>query len=278
MDLLEQFNEHLRKQGKARNTIQNYVKHIEGYFRWYKETYGEECKVLYHVNILDYRSYLQNICKLKYSSIDVKLSALSSFNDFLIEEGVQTEKVIFQKDRLKVQMAFASPSDLEKQEVDAFLQTVLTRFGKRNYAIATLLAYGGLRISECLNVKIMDFSLQARELQVIGKGNKQRIVYLNDKIIHALREYLKDRTSLSEYLFTSRTGGKLDRTRVNKIFNECSDHITPHTLRHFYCTHALETGYTIAAVANQVGHSDVRTTMLYTNPSRKEMKEKANQL
>lgn len=115
--MLVQFQEHLRKQGKVQNTIQNYVKYIEGYFRWYKETYGEECKVLYHVNILDYRSYLQNICKLKYSSIDMKLSALSNFNNFLIEEGIQTEKVIFQQDRLKVQMAFASPSDLEKQEV-----------------------------------------------------------------------------------------------------------------------------------------------------------------
>lgn len=269
MNLLEEYENFLRKRGKSPNTIQSYVRHIAGYFKWYHETYGSECRELYHVNILDYRSYLQNICRLKHSSIDAKLSALSSYNEFLIEEGVQKEKVILQQDRLKVQIVFASPSDLEKKEVDAFLQMVLTRFGKRNYAIATLLAYGGLRISECLNVKVTDFNIQARELLVTGKGNKQRIVYLNDKIIHAFKEYLKERVSLSEFLFVSRTGGKLDRTRVNKIFNECSEHITPHTLRHFYCTHALEVGYTLAAVANQAGHSDVRTTMLYTNPSRK---------
>ena len=111
-----------------------------------------------------------------------------------------------------------------------------------------------------------------------GKGNKQRIVFINDKIIHAVREYLKVRNSQSEYLFVSRNGGKLHRSSVNRFFNRCSDRITPHKLRHYFCSHALEMGYTIAEVANQAGHASERTTLIYTNTSREQMKEKSNLL
>ena len=144
--------------------------------------------------------------------------------------------------------------------------------------MATLLAYAGLRVSECTDLLLTNLDLQARELIVIGKGNKQRIVFINDKIIHAVREYLKERNSDCEYLFVSRKGGKLHRSSVNRFFSQCSDRINPHKLRHFFCSHALKCGYSIPEVANQAGHSSERMTLLYTNTSRKEMKEKANLL
>ena len=142
------------------------------------------------------------------------------------------------------------------------------------------MAYAGLRVSEVVNLKIEDITLQAREMIVrSGKGDKQRLVYLNDKIIHALQEYLRIRPKTeSPHLFPSRQGGKLNRTRFNQIFNQNSDIITPHTLRHFYCSNALDSGYSIAEVANQAGHSNVQTTLRYTNPTREKMKEKANLL
>ena len=182
------------------------------------------------------------------------------------------------EDRLKFQQEIASPADIEKEEVDAFLQKVLVNTGKRNYAIATVLAYAGLRVSECINISLRDMDLQARELLVIGKGNKQRIVFINDKIIHAVREYLKERNSQSEYMFISRNGGKLHRSSVNRFFNQCSDKITPHSLRHYFCSRALEMGYTMAEVSHQAGHAIERTTAISTHASRQKMKEKANLL
>ena len=181
-------------------------------------------------------------------------------------------------DRLKFQQEIASPAEIEKKDVEAFLQKVLVETGKRNYAIAVILAYAGLRVSECVSIGLADLDFQARELLVTGKGNKQRIVFINDKILHAVREYLKERHSDSAYLFVSRNGGKLDRSSVNRFFNRCSDRITPHKLRHYFCSHALEMGYTVAEVANQAGHASERTTLIYTNTSRKQMKEKSNLL
>ena len=266
MALLDDYRIYLKEQGKAKNTIQTYSRHVDEYCRWYRDTFGEELTLLYHTNILDFRSYLQNVKRLKFKSIDTKLSSLTSFNEFLAE------------DRLKFQQDIASPADIEKEDVDAFLQKVLVNTGKRNYAIAVILAYAGLRVSECISIRMTDIDFQARELLVIGKGNKQRIVFINDKISHAVREYLKVRSSQAEYLFVSRNGGKLHRSSVNRFFNQCSDRITPHSLRHYFCSHALEMGYTIAEVANQAGHASERTTLIYTNTSREQMKEKSNLL
>lgn len=146
-----------------------------------------------------------------------------------------------------------------------------------------MLAYSGLRISEALDIKLSELNLKAKELIIKnGKGSKQRLVIINDKIINALKEYLKERENLinknSDYLFISRESEKVSRTRINHIFNNYSDKITPHILRHFFCSNALENGWSVHEVAAQAGHTNIQTTLVYTNPSREEMKRKSNLL
>lgn len=121
--------------------------------------------------------------------------------------------------------------------------------------------------------------LVAKEIYVTGKGDKFRTVYINDKTVHAIKEYLKVRKSDGPYLFVSRVSEKMAMSRINQIFNEHSDVITPRMLRHFFCTNALESGdYKIHEVANQAGHGNVQTTLIYSNPSARQMKEKTNKL
>ena len=71
---------------------------------------------------------------------------------------------------------------------------------KRVYAIVTLYAYSGLRRTECVGLLLEQVDLVSKEIRVVGKGDKQRLVYINDKIVHAIREYLKERRSESPYL------------------------------------------------------------------------------
>ena len=129
-----------------------------------------------------------------------------------------------------------------------------------------------------MNLKLTDIFFDSREIKVVGKGDKFRTVYFNDKVAAALREYLKVRTGDSEYLFTTRQSEKISRQQVNRIFNKYSKDITPHVLRHFYCTNALEKGYSYHEVANQAGHSNINTTLRYTNPTAQKMRDKANKL
>lgn len=67
-------------------------------------------------------------------------------------------------------------------------------------------------------------------------------------------------------------------SRINQIFNKYSENISPKTLRHFFCSHALESGFSIHEVSNLAGHSSIQVTMLYTNPTAQAMKDKANKL
>lgn len=280
MFLADNFIKYLISQDKSKNTIDGYMRNIKGYAKWFLGSFGTEPIQLYRANILDYKCYLQNSLHQDGKTINNKLSALSKYNEFLITEGVQTEKVIEKSDYIKVQQAIVNPCIIDKKDVEEFRQKILEFETKRDYAAITTLAYGGLRISECLNLRVPDVDLINKEIKVYkGKGNKQRIVYINDKIVNAIKEYLKERTERNEFLFVSQKGNKLDRTRINAICNKYSNKITPHQLRHFYCSNAIESGvFTYPELANQAGHSDIRTSAIYTNPNKEKMKEKANKL
>ncbi len=278
--MLEKFCGFLVERGRAENTVSSYRQAVGDYMKWYQATFGEPMTQLYRINVLDYISYLRTVKRLANRSINAKLSALQSFNDYLIGAGAQTDTVLTESDHLKVQIGYANPSTVSREQVEAFRQRVLVGSGTRDYAIATILAYAGLRISECLDLYPEDVSLTAKEITVRhGKNGKARIVYIGDKVINAVREYLKERPDTgSPYLFISRQGERLTRGQVNRIFRTYSKEIKPHTLRHFFCSIAIESGYSINEVANQAGHSNVHTTLLYTNPTREKMKEKANLL
>ncbi len=273
---MTEFKAYLVDEGKSPGTIKKYIENVGLYQKWYAESYGEGLQRLFRPNILEYISYLKNIKHLNAKTINGKLSALLKYNEFL-----GGKLMIIKKDFIKVQTETASPTDVTKVDVEKFRQLILKEGGERNYAIVTLLAYAGLRISEALALKLNDVNLTSRELIIrSGKGGKQRVVYLNDKIVEAIKGYLEKRSKQDDtgYLFLSNKGGKLDRTSINKVFNEHSDKITPHTLRHFFCTNALESGYSVHEVANQAGHSNIHTTLLYTNPNIEKMKQKANLL
>lgn len=274
----KEFQMYLHSMGKSPRTVAGYRRDVEQYLVWCRETFGERPPQLYRANVLEYISYMRNIKSYSPKTVNHHLSSLRSYNDWLIESGRQSDTVILKNDFMKIQLQYASPSTVTKKDVEAFRQRLLESGSKRDYAIVTLFAYSGIRRSECADLKLDQVNLTAREIRVIGKGDKQRLVYINDKIVHAMREYLKERNSDSPYFFVSRQSEKLTPSRINQIFNKYSDNISPKTLRHFFCSHALESGFSIHEVSNLAGHSSIQVTMLYTNPTAQAMKDKANKL
>ena len=277
--MLDDYKEWLTENGKSTGTVKTYMINVQQYIKWYRETFGSDMFELLHSNILDYRSYLQNIKKQKAAGVNSKLAALISFNAFLIETGRQGATAASKKDLLRIQAAYASPGDLTEKDIDAFRQKVLLESGKRDHALVTIMAYAGLRISESLSLSVADVDLIGRQITVNkGKGNKERVVFIGDKVINAVREYLIELGKDSPWLFPGRGGNKLNRSAANKLCNRFSDVVTPYKLRHFYCSNALEKGYSFHEVVNQAGHSNIHTTLRYTNPTSQAMKEKANRL
>lgn len=280
---MEEFKNYLLEQNKSQNTIGNYIRNVNSFKKWYKETTGEELKKLYRPNILDYKSYLRNIKKtkkgetLKAETINANLSAIMKYNKFLVETGIQKEIVIQENDFIKIQKQHINPCKVNTADVERFRQQILEHETKRDYAIVTIILFIGLRISECLNIKMNDFDLNSKEIIVRnGKGGKVRTVYMNDKVVEAIKEYLKERKSNSKYLFVSRQSNKVSRSRINQIFNKYSNVLTPHGCRHYCFTNMSKKGFSLIEIAMIGGHSSTRTTEIYTNPSEKEIKERIN--
>lgn len=287
---IKDFVDRLHLEGKSDKTIKQYSASIKEYFQWFYESYGDVgFKKLYRENILEYKNYLKNIKRSKRSgnnldvkSVNSKLSALIKFNELLQADNI----VISKADLIKVQTEIVSPTNITKKEVEEFRQRILQSEGcsaKRNYAIVTIMAYAGLRISEVLALKKVDVNTTANQIRVTdGKGEKQRTVIINSKIVSAIREYQKSDQVESEYLFHNSKGKILNPSTINKVFDEFSVegyHIHPHMLRHFFCYNALESGaYSINEVSNQAGHTSIKTTMRYLNPNLDAIKKKAELL
>jgi integrase/recombinase XerD len=288
--MMDSFTGYLQEDGKSVNTIKGYVQSVGGFLTWFDQSKGTEFKKLHKENIREYISFLKTIKKSKPKTINTKINALVKFNEFLIETKVQADLVITKKDYIKVQQQYASLARVEQKDVEKLRQLILDSGSKRNYAIVTVLAYAGLRISEALNLKMEDLCLDSKGKPIIvvndGKGGKTREVRRsNDKLVAALDAWKRERKSLgidNEYLFVSNRNKKLDRTTINKLFKDYSEklgkEITPHDLRHFFCSHLLSSGAKVHVVANQAGHSNINTTLLYTNPTEDEIDEMMNKL
>lgn len=288
--MINEFKRKMYLDGKSERTIESYVNSVKEFFKWFEDSFGNvEYKKLYRENILEYKSYLKNVKRsaksgnpLSPKTINAKLSALICFNELIEPDNI----VVSKRDLIKIQEEIVSPTTITKKEVEEFRQIVLQSEGcasRRNFAIVTILAYAGLRITECLNLRKTDICLESSELKVTnGKGEKSRIVIINSKIVSAVREYQKTDHVESEWLFHNSRGERLNQTTINRVFKLCCPkgyNITPHTLRHFYAINAVSSGiFTIPEIANQMGHSSIKTTMRYMNPNLEEIRKKVDQL
>ncbi|MGH1286452.1 tyrosine-type recombinase/integrase [Bacillus toyonensis] len=287
MKLIESFIEYLESKEKTKNTIYNYQLAVKEYFTWFTDIFEREPTALYLPNVKDYLQYLQREKKRNAKTINVKLAALQKYNEFLITIGVQNELVISKNMKNKIQQDYVSPTQFSEKEVHKFSQTIVEAKKVRDYALVILLMHTGCRISEALHIDLQqDLYLSSSELVIRSrKGNKQRTVLLNQKVIQALKNYLVERNShkykKSPYLFVSNKGPQLSRMTVNTMFKKYSKlaglvtDLKPHDLRHYFCSHALENGFDVHEVAHIAGHSSIHTTLLYTNPSRIKMLNKS---
>lgn len=143
----------------------------------------------------------------------------------------------------------------------------------KHKVLLSVIYSAGLRIGECLNLKLSDIDSGRMMIRVSQtKGNKDRYVPLSEKLIFYLREYYKlYRPKL--YLFEGLNGGKYTQGSARMILKKAQQksgihkHITLHTLRHSYATHLLESGTDIRYIQELLGHNSPKTTMLYTHVS-----------
>lgn len=274
---LNEFKNYLISCSKSENTISSYMSDLEQYFSQYPTLSRE--------NIIKFKNSLSGSSA---STINRKLTSLKQYNEYLLSTKQVDGIYVLKEDFIKQQNK-GNPTDVTAKQVEKFLKRVLTKdanYKSRNIAIIYLIANTGIRRSECCNLLLKNIDLENKEMIVIGKGNKERTVLLTDKVVEILRNYLVDRNKSkykdSPYLFISERGNKLRPETINAIFDYYStpkNKIRPHQLRHNYASTIVENNIlTLPELQNQLGHSSISTTGIYTHARKDTIKKKINKL
>lgn len=178
----------------------------------------------------------------------------------------------------------ALPKYLTETEAITLLSHIQSDFYTRDYCIITLFLNCGMRLAELVTINMGDF--RDDTIRITGKGNKERLVYLNNACLDALQRYRKDRASLpnlvdKDALFISnRTGKRLSARRVEQIVARCLQSaglsgrgFSPHKLRHTAATLMYQGGVDMLALKEILGHENVSTTQIYTHINREQLKK-----
>jgi integrase/recombinase XerD len=141
----------------------------------------------------------------------------------------------------------------------------------------------GVRVSELVNIRTSDIDLERRSVRVVGKGNKERVVFFADWIVPLLKRYLRNNTS--EWLFPSELNPDqhihyvtVERT-LRKIVKRAgiNKKVTPHVLRHTFATLSLASGLDIREIQELLGHSSLSSTQIYTHVDPQRLKQKTDE-
>lgn len=171
------------------------------------------------------------------------------------------------------------PSVLSKDEVKKLIEAAETRKSK---LIMQILYSTGLRVSELVNLKVNDLNLDEKTGMVKqGKGKKDRLLILPEKLIAELQEYVKNHPN-NVYILSEKE--PLTTRNIQKIIKKASQKaqiqkkVTPHTLRHSFATHLLESGTDIRLIQQLLGHENLNTTQIYAHVSTEQLKKIRNPL
>lgn len=182
------------------------------------------------------------------------------------------------------------PKFLSLNESVKLLENVDGEYAVRDYCILTIFLNCGLRVSELAGISVQDINRDDRLLRVLGKGNKERMVYLNDACLDAIRAYdekrkddvLRLKPAHKNAYFISRNGTRLSVVRIKELVKEHLDraglgqkHASAHKLRHTAATLMYQNGVDVRTIKEVLGHENLDTTAIYTHVVSENLREAA---
>lgn len=257
------------------NTLEAYGRDLRQFMEFIRSQRDEKCSFaqIDHIMIRRYLALLHK--EQTKSTIGRKLAAIRSLFKYLLRTGSvmanPAELVSTPRKEKKL------PYHLTIDEVTTLMEapTCSDQLSLRDRAILETLYSCGFRVSELTGLNIGHLDLESGLARALGKGNKERIVPVGRKAREALAAYLESRLNKSPEnpLFLNHRGGRLTRRSVARIVDRYILHlatmkkISPHTLRHTFATHLLESGADLRGIQELLGHASLSTTQKYTHVS-----------
>ncbi|MEU7589595.1 tyrosine-type recombinase/integrase [Micromonospora sp. NPDC049230] len=279
----------LRNRRLSEHTRDAYRRDVTGWLRWCASRDLDPLRVTFlHVN--EYARALESTIgarsgrPLTPATVARRLSALSSWYDFLVKLGGVAANPVSGVDRPRVDRDHSATIGLTPEEVDALLGAADADTGPtaaRNRAALALLADLGLRVGELISLDLTDLGTERghRSVRFVGKGGKQRRRALTPGTGYAVDAYLAQRAAatgvpvpqLTGPLLVTASGARLDRHSVFRMVRRLARaagipawaKLSPHSLRHAFATTARSEGVPLEDVQDAMGHADPRTTRRY---------------
>lgn len=270
--------------GLASNTLAAYRRDLTGFAKWLHAHNGT---LLDHATTADIQAWFAAMhATSRASTANRRLAALRRYYTWGVRQGRLQRDPCLELKTAKQPARF--PHTLSEQQVEDLLHApdCGTALGLRDRAMLETLYATGLRVSELINLAILDVSLTEGVVRVtLGKGGKDRLVPLGAEAQHWIESYISQaRTALtrghaSDALFITARGGPMTRQSfwliVKKYALQADIHapLSPHTLRHAFATHLLNHGADLRVVQMLLGHADISTTQIYTHVARERLKQ-----
>ena len=279
--LVQEWLDSLETQGKSASTIKGYRRGMEHWTAWYEQSGGTpfDPAAVTPRDVRDWIAFQQTVERSQPATINQRLAAASSFYSWAVDqERVNRDPAAGVK---ALRLPARQPRGLADTDLRRLRRCVHAGGNLRDVAIFEALAGTGLRVSEALTLSVADVLLDARPPHLVvraGKGGQSRRVPLTAEVGRALRDYLADlaRRGLSvkadASLWLGQRGALRNPSTINKLLAGYADQVgvadvTPHTLRHTFATNYLDKHPgDVRGLAAILGHADLRTTMIYTEP------------
>lgn len=270
-------------------TVQSYERDLKDFLQYYQSQNHSEN--LHNASKADVRNFLMYLSstKLTERTINRKLSALKSYYKYLLKIKELNHSPMVGFESLKQNNQLHLPFSEEELK---FLFETSTIFpdsfeGRRDRLVLELFYQTGMRRAELINLKLSSVDFNQKNIKIIGKGNKARLLPIGDKLLKMLNAYILERVELFDTerveLFLTKRGkpfyDKLVYNLVNSYLSQVSTKHkkSPHILRHSFATHLLNRGAELNSVKELLGHSSLSATQVYTHSSIKELKKVFNQ-
>ena len=274
-DVLAQYRDYLTTERAAsENTMSSYMRDLR---QLQDYLHQEKGSTLSAVSEADLRAYIEHLRESgkSVSTIARNIASWKNFYQYLIQQNIIKENPARSLSAGKAEHKL--PEILSNREVELLLQQpkATDAKGTRDKAMLELMYATGIRVSELIELNVSDVNLQTGSIRCYSK-NRERFIPMYPYAVSILRDYLDHvRSSMvsseeNEALFVNMSGERMSRQGFWKIIKyyqnkaKIKKDITPHMLRHSFAAHLLENGADLKSVQKMLGHSDISSTLFYT--------------
>jgi site-specific recombinase XerD len=273
---IDAFTEYLEVNDKASGTIEIYRKNLKDFIKYYIGTYETEFTPndVIMMDLKDYRNYLLNVKRQKATTINNKLAAIREYFLFLESKGIVKDNPTANLKKIRTNKPTA-PKSFSKKEFRKIKRYVYKSQKELWILVFELLSKTGVRVSELINIHIVDIAIGERSgnLRVIGKNNKERNIPLHVDVRNAIASYMKVRTKMavsSDLLIISERKAPYTRSGIYKMLkhweNDTNIKIHPHKFRHYFAVSILNnpnTNADINTIQYLLGHESIESSSVY---------------